>query len=297
MLFFYFPALVPQKINRFAKLPAFRHVRLLWLPLGMMLACCGSAGSSAGRPPAAIVLPAAKTAQGPELRVATYNIYFRTRELAKTNAVLKKANADVVALQEVTAECAPLLDKECAGGYPYRHFSDGLGLLSRFPLRNVRSERSRRGINGFLSAEVVLPQGRIQIVNVHLDPLHLWSLRDLSMLPLQFRRQREIQREELAQACAHLKPGMPAIITGDFNRVGNAAVNRLRKLGFVDSLAAVTQKPDNVSTLHFSLLGLRLGRRIDYIFHDRSFHTLRSKAVSGEPSDHDVLVSSLVWQR
>lgn len=278
---------VPQ-----SKTSGHRKLRVLLLPLVMLLACSSPDGPANhfGRP------SLEQRTAGPELRVATYNIYFRTRELAKTNAVLRKADADVVALQEVTPECAPLLDKECCGDYPYRHFSNGLGLLSRFPLRNVHAERSRKGINGFICAEIDHPQGRVQIANLHLDPLHLWTARDLTMLPFQFRRQRDIQRDELRQVFAHLKPGMPTILTGDFNRVGHDAVNTIRELGYVDSFGAVTRNPDSLSTLHFSLLGLRLGRRIDYIFHDRHFRTAHSQVLPGRPSDHDVLTSRLEWE-
>ncbi len=269
-----------------------RKLRSLLLPMLLLVGCCWSdtAPNRLTGPPRA----AGKAAVS-DLRVATYNIYFRTRDLAQINAVLKNADADVVALQEVTPDCAPLLDKECCGNYPYRYFSGGLGLLSRYPLRNTRSEKSRKGINGFIFAEVEHPRGRVQIANLHLDPLRLWSARDLAMLPLQFRQQRSIQRAELIQAFAHLKPGMPTIVTGDFNRVGNDAVNKLRGMGFTDSLAAVTNNPDSLSTLHFSLLGLRLGRRIDYIFHDNNFQTAHSKVLPGKPSDHDVLVSGLAW--
>ena len=230
-----------------------------------------------------------------ELKVATYNIYFRTREVALTNAALKMADADVVALQEVTAESAQLLDRECCGNYPYRYFKCNLGLLSKYPLKNIHAERSNRGINGFIVADVMHPTGRVQVANLHLDPLHLWTAKDLAMLPLQFRRQRDIQRAELLQAFGWLKPDVPTIITGDFNRVSNDAVFRLRELGFTDSLATVTQKPDTLSTLHFSMLGMKLGRRIDYIFHDSHFQTKYCEVLPGKPSDHDVLVSRLTW--
>lgn len=244
--------------------------------------------------------PAAALAKGTsaELRVGTYNIYFRTCELSQTGVVLRNMNADVVALQEVSKECAPCFAKDplLSREYPYRYFSSGLGMLSRFPLQNVRHEHSRRGINGFLFAEFDHPKhGRVQIANLHLDPLRLWSVKDLGRLPFQLRTQREIQRDELSQVLAQLKPGLPTILTGDFNRVTHDAVNKLKELGFADSFASVTRNPDNVSTLHFSPLGLKMGRRIDYVFHDRHFQTVQSRVFPGKPSDHDALVSGLAW--
>ncbi|MGV3658643.1 MAG: endonuclease/exonuclease/phosphatase family protein [Prosthecobacter sp.] len=275
-----------------------RHWKTRALLLSLVLAMsCSSSGLpdrllDTSRPPA--------VASGvlPDLRVGTYNIYFRTCELSQTGTVLRHMDADVVALQEVSKECEPCFakDRELVREYPYRHFAPGLGLLSRFPLRNVRYEHSRRGINGFLFAEIDHPKrGRVQIANLHLDPLRLWSARDLARLPFQLRSQREIQRDELSQVFAQLKPGLPTILTGDFNRVTQDAVNKIKERGFTDSFAAVTRNPDNVSTLHFSPLGIKLGRRIDYVFHDRHFQTVQSRVFPGKPSDHDALVSGVAW--
>lgn len=281
----------PPKISRSWKICS--------LPLSLVLVMSCSSSGVPDRMLDAPPPPAIARGVPPELRVGTYNIYFRTCELSETGAVLRKMNADVVALQEVSKECEPCFasDPLLAREYPYRHFSSGLGLLSRFPLHHVRHEHSRRGINGFLFAEIDHPKrGRVQLVNLHLDPLRLWSAKDLARLPFQLRTQRDIQRDELTQVQARLKPGLPTILTGDFNRVTHDAVNKLKELGFTDSMAAVTRNPDNLSTLHFSLLGLKLGRRIDYVFHDRHFQTVQSQVFPGKPSDHDGLVSGMSWR-
>jgi len=286
----------PTSLSDMPRLLSPWKIRSLLLSLAILLSC-----SSSGVPDRQLDSsrpPATGRCGSPELRVATYNIYFRTCELTQTSVVLQNMDADVVALQEVSKGCVPCFEKErnLAREYPYRHFASGLGLLSRFPLRNVRYEHSRRGINGFLFAEIDHPKrGRVQIANLHLDPLRLWSARDLAKLPFQLKSQREIQRDELAQVFAQLKPGLPTILTGDFNRVTHDVVNKLREMGFIDSCAAVTRNADNLSTLHFSLLGLRLGRRIDYIFHDRNFQTIQCRVIPGQPSDHDALVSGLAW--
>ncbi len=273
-------------------------LRLLLLPLMMVLSCSSSV-LPGPLPFGGAPFSATQRGVSPELRVGTYNIYFRTCELTQTGTVLRDMDADVVALQEVSKECEPCFAKhpDLAREYPYRHFSSGVGLLSRFPLRNVRYEHSRRGINGFLFAEVDHPRrGWVQIASLHLDPLRLWSAKDLARLPFQLRSQREIQRDELSQVLAQLKPGLPTILTGDFNRVTHDAVNKLKELGFTDSFASVTRNADNVSTLHFSPLGLKLGRRIDYVFHDRHFQTVQSRVFPGKPSDHDALVSGVRWR-
>ena len=204
-------------------------------------------------------------------------------------------DADVVALQEVAPRSAVVLGKEFSRDYPHRYFSAGLGIMSRFPLRNPRFQRSRRGINGFLFAEIEHRGGRVQIANLHLDPLRIWTVQEKLTLPFQFGRQRSIHRDELAQAFENLRRGVPTILLGDFNRASNAAIDKLREIGFTDSFAAFTPRADRIPTLHFSMLGFHSGRRVDFIFHDRTFYTDRSQVLSGQPSDHDAVVSRLRW--
>ena len=156
---------------------------------------------------------------------------------------------------------------------------------------------TRSGINGILVAEVDHPQGRVQVANVHLDPLRVWTMEERFALPAQLLwRQGAIHRSEIKQVFDNLRPDLPTLVLGDFNSASQAAPNRLRALGFTDSFAAVTQNPDRAHTLHFTLLGIHAGRRIDYIFHDRNFETMASRTSSGQPSDHDPVISVLSFQ-
>ena len=143
------------------------------------------------------------------------------------------------------------------------------------------------------STEIESPGGPLQVANVHLDPLHIWTMGDLLLLPVQPWRQRGIHRDEVKQVFENLRPGLPTILLGDFNRVSNAAIDRVRELGFTDSFAAVTPRADRIPTIHFSILGCRIGRRIDFIFHDSAFRTIGSAIFSGRPSDHEALASTL----
>lgn len=246
--------------------------------------------------------PIAKRVKCPEgsptIRIGTYNVFVGSRDLQKTAAVIRTIDADIIALQEVLPQAATGLDREFAREYPYRYFSRGLGLMSRLPLRNIRAERSRLGINGFTFAEVTVGPRRLQFANVHLDPLKLWTIGGIVTLPYQLCcGHQAIQRTELAQIVARLRPGVPTIVAGDFNRTGNQTIEALEKMGYADTLAPFARKPNAIPTLHTRLLGLRLGRRIDYILHDNQFRTLDSRVVPGHPSDHDAVVSVLCWPR
>lgn len=231
------------------------------------------------------------------IRIGTYNVFTGTHDVLQTVKVIRLMNADVLALQELSPEGARLLDHALKRDYPYRQFSEGVAIVSRFPLRNPHYQHSQRGINGFLFAEVESPRGRFQVASLHLDPLRLWTPRDKwSLLQQLLWGQGEIHRAEVKQISEALKPGLPTILAGDFNSASHAALDQLRKQGFSDSFAEVTPHPDRTPTLHFKLLGFPKGRRIDYILHDASFRTLDSQVVPGAPSDHDPVVSVLSWK-
>lgn len=258
--------------------------------LGSLAVAC-----SAQVPPARTIDP---IRQSPVIRIGTYNVFTGTHDVPQTVKVIRQMKADVVALQEISPEGARLLDHALKGDYPYRQFSEGLAILSRFPLRSPRYEHSQRGINGFLFAEVESPGGRFQVASLHLDPLRIWTTRERWSLPTQLLwRQAQIHRAEVKQITEALKPGLPTMLAGDFNSASHAALDQLRKQGFTDGFAEVTSHPDRTPTLHFKLLGISTGRRIDYVLHDASFKTLESQTLSGPPSDHDPVVSLLSWRR
>ncbi|MES2982143.1 MAG: endonuclease/exonuclease/phosphatase family protein [Verrucomicrobiota bacterium] len=231
------------------------------------------------------------------VRVSTYNVFTGAHDPLLTAKAIRQMHADVVMLQELSPQGAKLLDQALKVDFPHRHFSEGVAILSRFPLRNPRYEHSQHGINGYLFAEVQSPGGRFQVASLHLDPLHLWTTRDKWLLPMQLLWSQDcVHREEVRQIVSRLRPGIPTILAGDFNSVSGVPIRRLQELGYTDSFAMVNKHPEQTPTLHFKLFGFRTGRRIDYIFHDASFQTLQSQVLHGAPSDHDSVVSVLEWK-
>ena len=268
---------------------AFLSKLALLVTLGMIVAAC-----STKLPENRLNEPSRRSQS---IRVGTYNVFTGTHDPYLTSKVIREMQADVVMLQELSPQGARLLDGALEADFPHRHFSEGVAVLSRFPLRNPRYERSRYGINGFLVAEVQSPVGRFQVASLHLDPLHLWTMRDKWSLPYQILfGQDAVHRKEIGQILQTLSPDMPAILCGDFNSVSGEPIRQLRELGYTDSFASVNKHPNRTSTLRFELLGLETGRRIDFILHDSSFHTVESKVLPGNPSDHDPVMSVLHWK-
>jgi endonuclease/exonuclease/phosphatase family metal-dependent hydrolase len=216
-------------------------------------------------------------------------------------ATLSALQPDVVALQELSPAGADQLDAALSEEFPFRAFprptqGGGLALASRFPLHDVRYRGSQYGGNGFLLADVDVDGRRIQLANLHLDPLKTWTWGLRFSLPWQLMRHGSVHRRELGQVHAELRPGVPTLIVGDFNSyASDAAPDWLRDRGYVDSLASQVEDADDLETHHFTAAGIDWGDRIDFIFHTPDLRTLDSRIVGGRPSDHDIVVSTLEW--
>lgn len=235
------------------------------------------------------------------VRVATYNVAGGTRDVPAVVALIARYAPDVVALQELSPDGARRLDAGFAEQYPFRSFppasqGGGLALLSRAPIHAARYRPSADGGNGFLLAELQIGDRRLQVANLHLDPLKSWTWGLRLSLPWQWLRHGSVHRRELAQVFAELRPESATLIVGDLNSYGSdAAPDALRARGFVDSFASVAGPKDETVTHRFSLAGVEFGERIDFIFHGPDLRTLDSHIIAGPPSDHDLVVSTLEW--
>lgn len=235
-------------------------------------------------------------------RVATFNVFAGTHDMAAIAARVREQDADVVCLQEVTPRGAQLLRRDLAGAYPNVVFAihprwDGRAILSRTPVRNVRHRPSRHGRNGWVVAEVERDGRWLQLASVHLEPVALWSAWRVPLLPLLMWQTARIQEAEMDDLLAELVPGVPTIVAGDLNGdADGVAARRLRERGFVDAYGAVTPDPDARATIRFALAGIDLGRRIDFVFHGPGLRTRASGIADGRPSDHDAIWADLEWE-
>jgi endonuclease/exonuclease/phosphatase family metal-dependent hydrolase len=162
------------------------------------------------------------------LKIMSYNIHVgqdaaNNDQLKNMAAFIKLSKADIVGLQEVDSVCnrsgkvdqMKYLAEETGMYYAYaRHFafdggSYGVGILSKFPLTNIRDHRIILTSNGksdaatraLLTANIFSGDKEIMFVTVHMD------YRDSNS--------RLAQSQELVKLLGGTK--LPVILTGDFN--------------------------------------------------------------------------------
>lgn len=243
----------------------------------------------------------AQTAE-PKLTVATYNINFANRDLREVAETIRKADADIVCLQETNRRSDVYLHRELKGDYPHgrfqppdgRRLASGFGILSKHPIEKVTFLPPEHGMFGTQITRVDVGGQIVRVVNVHLQPVVVRRGASLASAVLAFTATEQTHSKEIERIHGELKGDLPTIITGDFNSMpGFAAPAFLEKNGFTDSLAAANEDADLQATWHWPTKRGEWRLRIDYLYHDARFTTGASRVVEAEASDHFLLVSEL----
>jgi endonuclease/exonuclease/phosphatase (EEP) superfamily protein YafD len=151
-------------------------------------------------------LPAAmaQSSEAPQFRVVSANVHLRNTDPSPLLAWADPSNTDLIVVHELRAAFAQKL--AAATQWPHRHLMPhagayGIGLLSRWPLREVREVV---GVGGQpqLHALIETPQGTIEVIAVHprLPTTPAWhSARNQTLVALRPRGD------------------APALVVGDFN--------------------------------------------------------------------------------
>lgn len=222
------------------------------------------------------------------LKIMSYNIHIGQNaagidQLKNIAGFIKKSNADLVGLQEVDSVCnrsgnidqMKFLAEQTGMHYAYvRHFafdggSYGLGMLSRYPLMDIKNDRISLTSEGkkidtraLLSATIFSGKKQVTFATVHLD------YRDANS--------RVIQSAELVQLFSGSTS--PVILTGDFNaRPGTKEITNLESV-FKDTTPRSALTYPVVNPLN----------KIDYIMVDKRHlaKVVKQKVFPVNYSDH-----------
>ena len=237
--------------------------------------------------------------------VATYNVNWGNVDLRKTAAVIRKAAADVLLLQETNAQSESYLRGQLRGTYRYILFrgdrgqygAERFGILSKSPVTNLRFLRPKHGLFGAWIGETVVAGRKLQVANVHLEPAMLSREMGLTGALAALSEMEKTHAQEIEYVYENLTPEVPTLVAGDFNSLAKfAAPKFLVEKGFVDSFASVTEQPDSHRTWRWPLGRTELSARIDYLFHTRHLRTVESRTLEADSSDHLLVLSRLQWQ-
>lgn len=230
------------------------------------------------------------------LRVVTYNILAADRGLAGIEAMLKTADADVIALQEVDqhtkrsgrVDQAAVLGARLAmhhafaAHFPYQGGEYGVALLSRYPIVRATRRTTKGSRLAQLDATVRTPSGDVRVLVVHYT------------VTFPFRDERETAATSAARlAEATLSAGLakttegPVLVLGDMNDdTGSPTYERLSPL----LQDACEVKGKGFAKTWNSAFAIT---RIDYVWASAHFVVDGCGTLPGTASDHLPVVADL----
>ena len=228
---------------------------------------------------------------GEQLRLMTFNTQMTDNNLLD---IFDKADAEVVALQELSQDGAAVLENNLQEEYPYQalHAQEtgklGIGVLSRYPITNDEywEYADLPHTTGHQRVEIDFAGESIVIYNTHPWPPIQYSL------AITDTSHRVALMRVMERAFAETNP---VVFVGDLNMTDEFAEYDMLAARFTDSYLQAGDGlgytfPNNKTKVLPSLL------RLDYIFHTHEFQSIDSDVLEpANATDHSPVVSTLVW--
>ncbi|HEX6288508.1 MAG TPA: endonuclease/exonuclease/phosphatase family protein [Herpetosiphonaceae bacterium] len=236
--------------------------------------------------PTWISLPPLETPDALRLSAATWNMYVSNHDLDELPGIVAAAEADILAVQELTPphQSALLNDPEIARRYPWHYLepghSDGMGILSRFPIveQGILRNLDRPEAFPIMWARVELGDGKtLIVVTAHPRAPHTPFRR-----PMPFPRTFDAtgRAADIAFLRAFIDPLLHdnerLLLLGDFNLTEREPDYRDASAGLIDAHLAAGIGSGNtwiLSPLRRIDAGLL---RIDYLFSSPRVTPLRT---------------------
>jgi len=223
------------------------------------------------------------------IRVLSYNIYHAEMGLENIVKVLRKSNADIIALQEVDvntrragkvnqpSEIAKKLNMHWVFSkhFDYDGGQYGLAVLSRYNIDNHTSQVFKKGRAKAVQVTLNISGKKISIWNTHLQ----WTDTDWPE-DLQIKTQgiRKTLAQELLESAK--KFNGPIILLGDFNIAPGSEVHSSLSNNLTDSCLQSGGFWPRTFPSHFP------SRRIDYIWLTNHFRLQSCETIPTLASDH-----------
>jgi vancomycin resistance protein VanJ len=221
------------------------------------------------------------------LPVMTFNVEkFRAFKPEQVAAVIRKANPDIVCLQEVAPLDAPrLIPKTFHQALPgYQVIQRGeTAIVTKYPVSFGAVFALRGGEGGRPAQMATIMVGRqpVSVICVHMQYFPWDGSLGISQASDNFMKETR-SLEDLVR-----DPGISTIIAGDFNTVPHGRVHRMLRKYLQDCFAETGRGFGFTMPASFPL------RRLDYVYAGRGLKPLRTWVASSIASDHRAVISDL----
>ncbi|MGW4206079.1 endonuclease/exonuclease/phosphatase family protein [Streptomyces sp. NPDC004726] len=149
-----------------------------------------------------------KRSGGGDWTVVSHNADEENRDPERTARTLAAAGADMLALEELSAEAAAVYTRELAAAYPHHSVLGGVGLWSKHPLKDVEAVPIMPWTRA-IRATAQTPKGPVAVFAVHLASVRV--------LPSGFAVERRNAAVRNLAAAVRAEPLPRVVVLGDFN--------------------------------------------------------------------------------
>lgn len=240
----------------------------------------------------------AATYRGSTLKILSGNMYKLSPSADEHIRIARQQQPDVLCLQELQHERAAEISAALGEVYPYSALrpapeANGFGVWSRYPIRETAWWDEPGLLPWVQRVQIELPDGPIELYNVHLVPPTAKSTFQMGMS--RSFRVREMQVRIMQQEMA--ARGLPAATIGDHNFSATSTAYHLACQRLTDAWRVAGQGlPWTWPTQGFPLALLawtpRL-LRLDFCFHNEGFRAREAQAIRTRRSDHCALIVTL----
>ena len=227
----------------------------------------------------------------PHVTVMTYNVNFGIAKDAETTAVIGRANADLIVLQETTPEWEAVLRDRYAATWPFMTFhhccgAGGLAVLSKTPFVEKALLPSPSAWFPALLIVADTAVGPLQVLNVHLHP----PVSESGSFVSGYFSTGPVREAEISSFAAHLDAALPTVVAGDFNEPDGAAIRFLQDHGFQTALPEFSPR---ATTWRWPLFTGELRSRLDHVFYSATLEPLEVSVREEGRSDHEPVLAVL----
>ena len=109
-----------------------------------------------------------------EIKIMTYNLLFKNPDPAKSAALIKETDPDILFVQELTPQWSTLIDQVVGERYPYKiaqplNGYHGIAIYSKYEIDNQVLLNTQSGKPFAICGDLRLGNHTIQLINVHLS--------------------------------------------------------------------------------------------------------------------------------
>lgn len=229
----------------------------------------------------------------PSLTVMSFNVNYGLAGDPATVAAIRAAGVDAVFLQETTPRWESALRRELTSEFPHMEFrhspgAGGLAVLSKHPFEGADYIASPSGWFPALRIVLDAPFGPLQVLQVHLQP----PISDSGSVVSGYVTTRSVRVKEIEVFARALRPGIPALVVGDFNEGHDGqAVAALHRLGMQSTLR---EYDPYRKTWRWQTSVGTLTRTLDHIFYGPGLAPVEARVVAAGRSDHLPVLATFI---